>query len=80
MLSKKKLTLSRGLPMYISLSHDYVLYLIGHFFMGTSIVYVNFIVMCIMTYITLSWLFMNMKQCENSQPCLMWLVNAIEPM
>ena len=52
MLNKKP-ALSRGLPyIYISLSCDYILNLIGYFLMGTSIMYANFIVMCIMTYIT----------------------------
>ena len=58
----KKPSLSQGLPIYISLSHDYIFILIGYFLMGTSIMYANFIVMCIVTYITLSWLYMNMKQ------------------
>ena len=59
----KKPSLSRGLSIYIyiSLSHDYIFNLICYFLMGTSIIYANFTVMCIMTYITLSWLYMNMK-------------------
>ena len=57
----KKPSLPRGLPLYISLSHDYIFNLIGYFHMGTSIMYAAFIVMCIVTYITLSWLYMNMK-------------------
>ena len=60
MLSKKP-ALSRGLPIYISLSRDYVLDVTGYFLMGTSIMYAKFIVMHIMAYITLSWLYMNMK-------------------
>ena len=56
----KKPSLSRGLSIYIyiSLSRDYIFNLIGYFHMGTSIMYANFIVMHIMTYITLSWLYM----------------------
>ena len=42
--------------IYISLSHDYDMDLIGYFPMGTSKIYANSAVMCIMTYITLSWL------------------------
>ena len=51
----KKPSLSQGLPIYIyiSLSHDYIFNLISYFLMGTSIMYANFIVMHIMTYITL---------------------------
>ena len=54
----QKLPLFRGLPIYIyiSLSHDCDMDLIGCFPMGTSIMYANSAVMHIMTYITLSWL------------------------
>ena len=55
-------SLSRGLPIYICilvtwLSHN----LIGCSLVGTCIMYVNFIGMHIATYITLLWLYMNIK-------------------
>ena len=58
----KDLPLFRGMPIYIciyiyiSLSCDGDMDLIGYFPMGTSMMYANSAVMHIMTYISLSWL------------------------